>query len=368
YGCTLIECTQPFLSSDSRTPHVLPAGSHRFPFSFVVADFLPAVLSSKTININYQVTATLHQVSLLPFASRHQITKPVILLQRDELPSDDLFSTAFMRLESKGSSRLSSNVSFPCSVFPQAGTIPLMLNLTLKGNATSVTKITIEMFESVFARCATSSEDERTESLVDERLVTRQNCPIQGWPSSTTETPALIPKRLMFKVPQWPLSTWTKSEEALTLACPRTTLSKGFCHASGSYAGGDIRISHAIRVMVEVRGLNNDTESKTFEHVTAESESMVWIVGNQEYRDDDTNPPSYYRSFSTKLVEGDKIHEMDQQALEALQNDLPPSTLPPCYQESIDSRSSRPESDEHRSIQSGRKSFREHVWEQKQQE
>ncbi|KAF9353389.1 hypothetical protein BGX26_008850 [Mortierella sp. AD094] len=240
-----------------------------------------------------------------------------------------------MRVSSKDTARVSSKVSIPCAVFPQAGTIPLMLNLLLKGNATTVTKITIEMMESVYARLPPETrQEERNEILIDERLVTRQNCPIHDWPSSTTEEPVVIPKRLMFKVPQLALSAWSKSEETLTLSCPRSSLDRGFCHSSGTFAHANIRIAHTIRVIVYVRGLSDDAES-TVENDSGENETTVWIVGNQEYKDDEVHPPSYYRSFSTKLVEGDKIQEIDQQAFEALQEDLPCSAPPPYYEESF---------------------------------
>ncbi|KAF9111097.1 hypothetical protein BGX27_005386 [Mortierella sp. AM989] len=336
FGCILIDYKQIILSSEINPSNVLPAGTHRFPFSFQINEYLPAVISSKPININYQVTASLQLPSILPFGSHHNISKPVILLQKDELPTDNLFNTAVIHVSSKDSARVSSKITIPCAVFPQAGTIPLMMNLFLKGNATTATKISIELVESVFARSPSDSNrgEGRDEVLIDERLVSRQNCPTNGWPSSTTEEPVTIPKRLMFKVPQLALSAWSKSEEPLTLSCPRSSLDKGFCHVSGIFDHANIRIAHTIRVVVYVRGLSNDAES-IVENGSGESETTVWIVGNQEYKDDGIHPPSYYRSFSTKLVEGDKIQEIDQQALEALQDDLNCSILPPYYEESL---------------------------------
>ncbi|KAI1314480.1 hypothetical protein EDD11_002143 [Mortierella claussenii] len=340
FGCTLTEQRHTLLASETKVPHLLPKGIHRFPFSVSISRHLPAVVTSRTINVNYQVTASLQLISILPFASPHTVTKPVILLQRDELPPDDLFNTTVVRISSKESARLSSNISIPCAVFPQAGTIPLMLNLSLKGNASTVTKITIELLESVYHYRSSRSDSDETEKkgvLIDERLVTRQNCPLQDWPSSTIEEPVLIPKRLLFKVPQTPLLIWSKSEELLTPSCSRSTLDKGFCHASGTYAHAGVRIAHSLRIAVHVRGLSSDTQGH-IEHDYAESETSVWIVGNQEYKDDDTHPPSYYRSFSNTLVDGDKLHEIDQQAIEALQDELPFSVLlpfPPCYEGSL---------------------------------
>ncbi|KAF8977347.1 hypothetical protein BGZ46_007461, partial [Entomortierella lignicola] len=250
----------------------------------------------------------------------------------DELPSDSLFNTAVMRLSSKDSTRVSCKTSIPCGVLPQAAIIPLMLNLQLKGNATTVTKITIELIESVFARV--SSGPGSREVLIDKRVVTRQNCPVNGWPSSTIEEPLMIPKRLMFKVPELPISTWSKSEGIPSLSCPRSSLGRGFCHSSGTFAHSNIRITHKVRVIVAVRGLSDNAKSIEGGD-SGESETDVWIVGNQEFMSDETNPPSYYRSFSTELVEGDKIQEIDQQAFEALQDDLICSAPPPCYEESF---------------------------------
>ncbi|KAF9942685.1 hypothetical protein BGZ75_002468 [Mortierella antarctica] len=263
---------------------------------------------------------------------------PVILLQRDELPSDNLFNTGLLRISSKKSPRLFSQVSVPCSVLPQAGTVPLMLNLVLKGNATTVTKITTELLELVYVLDKRPSsdvlegEESTTEVLVDERLVTRQNCPISDWPASMSDEPVMIPKRLLFKIPQLPLSSWSKSEETVSAATlPRLGLDKGQCHATGVYPSANVRIAHTLRVVIHVRGLSDDEESK-IEYDQGESDHNVWIVGNQEYKEDDTHPPSYYRSFSTTLVHGDKIHEIDRQAIEALQDDWV-LMLPPCYEE-----------------------------------
>ncbi|KAF9947860.1 hypothetical protein BGZ72_010211 [Mortierella alpina] len=118
--------------------------------------------------------------------------------------------------------------------------MPLMLNLALRGNATTVTKITTELLELVYVLDKRPSDDDiegeesTTEVLVDERLVTRQNCPISDWPASMSDEPIIIPKRLLFKIPQLPLLHWSKSEEAVSAASlPRSGLEKGLCHASG---------------------------------------------------------------------------------------------------------------------------------------
>ncbi|KAF9283074.1 hypothetical protein BGZ68_005595 [Mortierella alpina] len=263
---------------------------------------------------------------------------PVILLQRDELPSDNLFNTGLLRISSQKSARLYSHVSVPCSVLPQAGTVPLMLNLALKGNATTVTKITTELLELVYvldqrpSEGGAEGEDSTTEVLVDERLVTRQNCPIAGWPASLSDEPVMIPKRLLFKIPQLPLLSWSQSEEAISAASlPRSGLDKGQCHATGVYPSANVRVAHTLRVTIHVQGLSDDEESKV-EYDSGESDHNVWIVGNQEFKEDDIHPPSYYRSFSTKLVQGDKIHEIDQQAIEALQDDWA-LMQPPCYED-----------------------------------
>ncbi|KAF8931344.1 hypothetical protein BGZ47_000132, partial [Haplosporangium gracile] len=365
YECTLIEQTEHFLSPTTTTahnnnnsnsnshPHVLPAGTHRFAFTFTLHDRLPAVISSRAVNIQYRLTASLQTVSFLPFSSPHIVSRPVVLLQRDELPSDDLFNTAVLRIATQKSSRLSGNVSIPCSVIPQSGTIPLMVNLGLKGNASSVTKITIELMERVLV--VDDAEDEE-DVLLHERLVTRQNCPIQDWPGSTMEEPVAIAKRLMFKVPQLPLSSWssTENEEVTSLASYRAGLEKGHIHASGDYRLGSlsnktnnssdgedrryIRIRHLVRFTFQIRGLTDlstSSDAATIETESIQKETHVWIVGNQEYREDETLPPSYYRSFSTTLVDSDKIPEMDQRAIEALQDDIPDLIYPPCYEDCL---------------------------------
>ncbi|KAG0272962.1 hypothetical protein BGZ95_011244, partial [Linnemannia exigua] len=361
YECTLVEQTETFLSPPSNSnhnnqnnghqhhhPHVLPPGTHRFAFTFTLHDRLPAVISSRAVHIHYRLTASLQLATFLPFSSPHIVSRPVVLLQRDELPSDDLFNTAVLRVATQKSSRLTGNVSIPCSVIPQSGTIPLMVHLGLKGNASSVTKITIELFERILAlerkrREGQEGDDDEEEVLLHERLVTRQNCPLHDWPGSTMDEPATIAKRLLFKVPQLPLSTWSSSqtEQVTSLSSYRAGLEKGCCHASGDYRLGplsppsssssseetrDIRIRHLIRFTFQIRGLTDPSSSSSESKIETESfqkETYVWIVGNQEYREDETVPPSYYRSFSTTLVEVDKIPEMDRRAMEALQDDIP---------------------------------------------
>src|SRR5690554_6836730 len=133
YGCTLVEKTQTFLPK-TKIPHVLPIGTHRFPFSFAIDHSLPTVVSSRAISISYRLTATLHPQSFLPFSTSHHIIQPVILLQRDEFPRDDMFNTSHFHITSERSDRFSCQASLPCSVLPQAGTVPLMLNLALKRN------------------------------------------------------------------------------------------------------------------------------------------------------------------------------------------------------------------------------------------
>ncbi|OAQ31046.1 hypothetical protein K457DRAFT_136332 [Linnemannia elongata AG-77] len=367
YECTLIEQTELFLSptttahtnnNNNSHPHVLPAGTHRFAFTFTLHDRLPAVISSRAVNIQYRLTASLHTVSFLPFSSPHIVSRPVVLLQRDELPSDDLFNTAVLRIATQNSSRLLGHVSIPCSVIPQSGTIPLNVNLGLKGNASSVTKITIELLERILA---VDDAEDQNDVLFHERLVTRQNCPLQDWPGSTLEEPVVITKRLLFKVPQLPLSAWSSvdNEEITSLASYRAGLEKGLIHASGDYRLGSlsnnnsittnnsdngedrryIRIRHLIRFTFQIRGLTDpstsSSESGTIETESLQKETDVWIIGNQEYREDDTLPPSYYRSFSTTLVDSDKIPEMDQRAIEALQDDIPDLISPPRYEDCL---------------------------------
>ncbi|KAF9300764.1 hypothetical protein BGZ74_007530 [Mortierella antarctica] len=347
FKCRLVDETHEFLSGGKSKPaHVLAAGTHAFPFSFALSESLPPVMTSPAATISYQLTATLQVPSIIHFLSPYTVTQPVILLQGDEPLSDALFNTTTMCLLSKQSDRISSQVSFPCKVLPQNGTIPLTVNMSLMGNATSVSKLTIELFESIYSSTERGADFPLRGTLLDERLVTRQNCPIHGWPSSMADEPVLIPKRLLFKIPQLPLDQWngkrrsTYQHQNLSNTLP--SLQKGFCHASGYYPQAQLWVEHTLRVEVQIRGLSDGGYSV---HDLAESESDVRIVGNQEYRDDESFPPSYYRSFSTTLVDSNKIREMDERAFEALQSDFYglgaiPNVQPPCYEESISSPSS----------------------------
>lgn len=343
--------THEVLSGDKSKPaHVLAAGTHAFPFSFALSECLPPVMTSPAATISYQVTAAMQVPSIMPFLSPYTVIQPVILLQGDEPLSDALFNTTIMRLHARQSDRISSQVSFPCKVFPQKGTIPLSVNMSLMGNATSVSKVTIELFESIYSSMERGDTDpshqRQGQTLLDQRLVTRQNCPIQGWSSSMADEPVLILKRLLFKIPQLPLDQWNDKTRStyqhLNSSGTLPSLQKGFCHASGYYPQAQLWVEHTLRVEVQIRGLSDDGHAV---HESTECESDVWVVGNQEYRDDESFPPSYYRSFSTTLVDSNKIHEMDERALEALQSDFYglgaiPNIQPPGYEESITSSSS----------------------------
>ncbi|GJJ68578.1 hypothetical protein EMPS_00924 [Entomortierella parvispora] len=322
FSCSLVHETESLIVTEPKNPLVLPTGTHTFPFFFAVHESLPAVVSSRPICINYQVTASLQLMSLLPFTSPYQSTKPVILIHKDEDLNEDLFNTSCLRFTSKTSERFSGQVSFPCKVLPQSGTVPLMLNLSLKGNATSVKRLTIELLESIYVLAGGDEAEPSSEILVDERLVSRQNCPLQNWPTSTVEEPVTIPKRLMFKIPQAPLNNWSNIDWEVTPTSYRASLEKGFCHTSGRLATANTRVAHCIRISIQLQGLTCDQESE-IEFDSAENEIEVMIVGHQEYKDDESHPPSYYRSFTTELVDGAKIHEIDRQAIEALQDELP---------------------------------------------
>ncbi|KAF9577011.1 hypothetical protein BGW38_008073 [Lunasporangiospora selenospora] len=414
----------PPASALSPARHILPPGEHTFPFSFLVHESWPAVISSRPIHIQYHVQATLQVQSLLSFmAHSHHVSKPVQLLQQEEAVlahlSDQLFgislptpsspssstsgsstpsnntvvssaplhlisnsrveprtedlgagtqsesssstsssqeaSLSTASLPSQSSSltlspppRLSSYISFPCKLLPQSATIPLSVNLALKGNATTVTKITLEMHEGIYALLGDSHADEASSQrvLLDERLVTRQNCPIQDWPSSTYEEPVHIPKRLLFKVPKLACSPANppNREKTFVSSVDGFRLEKGFCHASGIYSSSRVEVTHTVRVLIHIQGLSNDIHSK-IETDVAEAETEVWIVDTHETRDNDHTLPSYFRSFSTALVDGDRLAELDRQVVEALLDDHPPSpsapsssnmsTLPPRYEESI---------------------------------
>ncbi|KAF9170392.1 hypothetical protein BGX20_009030 [Mortierella sp. AD010] len=313
---------------------------------------LPSTMSSTAINVNYQVTASIQLVSFIPFSQQYQVTKPFVLVHRDVAPEDTFLRSGVLHLTSKSSNRLIGRISSPSVVLPQSGTIPMMIHLNLQGKSTSVSKVVIELWESVFHQCPVDQNQGSTEGFkevhLEERLVTRQNCPIVDWPTSTAEgEPAVIAKRLLFKVPEAPLKPWSEEVEEITIHDRRSSTPRGFCHSSKAFPDIRTRVEHTLRAVVYIGGLREDAvESDSIEEDVAEQEIKVIVVGLhlEESVVDETLPPSYNRSFTNVLVEGARLAEIDRNSIEALRDSNlgEQSLFPPCYEESISSTPSSP--------------------------
>ncbi|KAI1302099.1 hypothetical protein EDD11_005748 [Mortierella claussenii] len=392
YGYQTLDLQSHLLSGERKEPHTLSVGTHTFPFIFQVPTALPPSLSSAAINVNYQVVASCQLVSFLPFSQPYHVAKPIILLQRDSAPDDSFYTGGTLRLASKNSTRLTGRITSPCLIFPQGGSIPLMIYLSLQGSSTFVTKVAIELWESVIRVGSATSGTARSnqysgeeprnieEMRLDERLVSRQNCPIAGWPSSSAipetngqgeqeqlqqQQPTFITKRLLFKAPDVPLEPWAEETDEITLQDRRSRLPKGFCHSSGTYLQVGVRIEHTLRVLVYLQGTpsgHKQLEAGSAEEDIAEQDIQVCVIGSHQQeasRTDETLPPSYHRSFTNLLVDGIELAEIDRRSVEALHQDLvhhydhlglqqgqessgggpSPITIalqePPCYEESI---------------------------------
>ncbi|KAF9349454.1 hypothetical protein BGX26_012253 [Mortierella sp. AD094] len=352
YGCQVLDIQEHIISSELKDPRILPAGTHTFPFLITIPGGLPPTLSSTAINVNYQVTASIQLASFIPFSQQYQVTKPFVLVHRDVAPEDMFFATGVLHLASKSSNRLTGRISSPSLVLPQSGIIPMMIHLNLQGKSTSVSKVTIELWESVFHQCPVDLNQDSAEGVkeihLEERLVTRQNCPIIDWPTSTAEgEPAVIAKRLLFKVPEVPLKPWSEEVGEITIHDRRSSVPRGFCHSSRTFPHIRTRVEHTLRTVVYLEGLKEgEVEPDITEEDVAEQEIKVIVVGLhlQESGVDETLPPSYHRSFTNVLVEGARLAEIDRNSIEALRDPSLGEQLvfPPCYEESILSTPSSP--------------------------
>ncbi|KAK3819039.1 MAG: hypothetical protein J3R72DRAFT_35853 [Linnemannia gamsii] len=322
FSSDLIDKRIPILVAAPKKPLTLTAGQHSFPFSITLPEGLPSVLTTDSVNINYQVTASLQPVSILPFAQPYQTTKPVILLRMNDIPGDSFFSPRQVQFASKRTDRLQGEVRVPCRVLPHSGTVPLVLHLNLRGNATSVSKVAIELWERAFRL----QEQDGGKVQVDERLVSCQSCPIPDWPSCLPDGETIeVTKRLLFKVPQMPLAVWADEPDRVQSTDRRSHLPKGSCNISGLNALVSLEIQHTLRIVVFVEGqLASESSSGASFPVddTAHGETQVHILGLQEQQPqesgDETEPPSYHRSFTTVVVEGARLAEMDRSSFDAL--------------------------------------------------
>ncbi|KAF8934485.1 hypothetical protein BGZ47_010351, partial [Haplosporangium gracile] len=337
YSCDLIDKRIPILSMTSKEPRTLPAGQHSFPFSIPLLDNLPSVLTTDSLNINYQLTASLQPVSFLPFAQPYQITKPIIILRVNDIPDDSFYSPRQVQFASKRTDRVQGEVRVPCRALPNCGTIFLNLHLNLRGNSTNVSKVAIELWERAFRLqeqpaggiSGSNDSDSPTTSgvQVDERRVSCQSCPVSDWPScSSTGETIEVSKRLMFKVPRMPLDIWADEPDRVVSTDRRSLLPKGSCNISGVYSLVGLEIQHMLRVVIFVDGqLASESSTKVTFPVddTAHGETRVHILGLQEQQpqsEDETELPSYHRSFTTMVVDGARLAEMDRRSFEALQD------------------------------------------------
>ncbi|KAF9901416.1 hypothetical protein EC991_006192 [Linnemannia zychae] len=324
YSCNLIDRRIPILVASPKEPRILTAGQHTFPFSITLPAELPGVLTTDSVNINYQITASLQPVSILPFSQAYQTNKPVILLRMNDIPDDSFYSPRTVQFASKRTDRVQGEVRVPYRVFPNSGTVPLILRLNLRGNATSVSKVAIELWERAFRL----QDQDGSKIQLDERLVSCQSCPISGWPSCTQSGETIeVLKRLLFKVPQMPLTVWGDETEQVVATDRRSPLPKGSCNISGVSSLLGVEIQHSLRVVVFVDGqLASESSMGASFPVddTARGELQVHILGLQEQQpqesEDDVEPPSYHRSFTTLVVEGERLAEMDRRSFEALQD------------------------------------------------
>ena len=218
-------------------------------------------------------------------------------------------------------------------MLPCSGTVPLNLHLNLRGNLTNVSKVAIELWERAFRLqdqpAGTDGSNSPTTSRVqvDERRVSRQSCPILDWPScSSTGEIIEVSKRLSFKVPQMPLDIWADEPDRIVSTDRRSSLPKGYCNISGVYSLVGLEIQHMLRVVVFVDGqLASESSTRAAFAVddTAHGEARVHILGLQEQQpqgEDETELPSYHRSFTTMVVDGARLAEMDRRSFEALQD------------------------------------------------
>ncbi|KAG0089076.1 hypothetical protein BGZ92_005330 [Podila epicladia] len=338
YGSYLFDHPLDILSdSNTKEPRLVSTGTHIFPFKFPVPTSLPSVVSTGSINIHYQVIATLNLVSFLPFSQPYQAVHPVILLHdrpatRAEEEEEEV-EGGVMPLASQCRERLNGRIHIPCRTFPQAGTIPLTFNLTLQGN-TCVSKVTIELWESVMPSNNNQGQnlDNNTKQIDDSRLVSRQNCPVADWPTSTHDSVA-ISKRLLFKVPTLPLKFWSSSiDYPLAVNDSRCKLDKGVCHTSAAFLHLGFKLCHTLRAVVYFGQPGTEPD----EHETAEHDIDIQVTSQHqatEGEEPENHLPSYARSFCSVLVDSARMQEIDRQSFEAMQEMMPQWASPPDYEE-----------------------------------
>ncbi|KAF9435436.1 hypothetical protein BGZ76_006303 [Entomortierella beljakovae] len=350
YSSQILDVKQDVILGESKDPHILQSGTHTFPFSLQIPGGLPPTMTSSAINIKYQITSSLQLASIIPFSQQYQTSKPVILIHHDIVP-DDLLTSGTLTLASKRGNQLSGRISLPSLVFPQSGTIPMMIYLSLQGCGTSVNKINIELWESVFQQCAAENGQNQADGVkeihVEERLVSRQVSPVTNWATSTSDNePVSVAKRLLFKVPSVPLKPWSESTEDVLFQDNLSTLPRGFCHSSKTFSQVSTRVEHTLRTIVYFQSMTkNEWGVDCKEDDFAEHEIKVSVVGlHLQETWDETLPPSYHRSFTNVLVDGARLAEIDRNSIEALRDislgDQP--MFPPCYEESISSIPSSP--------------------------
>ncbi|KAG0360178.1 hypothetical protein BG005_011323 [Podila minutissima] len=340
YGSYLFDHPLNILSdNNTKEPRLVSTGTHTFPFKFPVPTSLPSVVSTGSINIHYQVIATLNIVSFLSFSQPYQAVHPVILLhdipttRAEEEEEEEEVEGGVMPLASQCRERLNGRIHVPCRTFPQAGTIPLTFNLTLQGN-TCVSKIAIELWESVvpFNNNQGQNLENNAKQIADSRLVSRQNCPMADLPTST-HGPVAISKRLLFKVPTLPLDFWSSSiDYPLAINDSRCKLAKGVCHTSATFLHLGFKLCHTLRAVVYFGKPGTEPD----EQDTAEHDIEIQVTGQHqptEGEELENHLPSYARSFCSVLVDGARMQEIDRQSFEAMQEMMPQWASPPGYEE-----------------------------------
>ncbi|KAF9321884.1 hypothetical protein BG003_010140 [Podila horticola] len=332
YGSHLFDHPLDILSdNNTKEPRLVSSGTHTFPFKFPVPTSLPSVISTGSINIHYQVIATLNLVSFLSFSQPYQAVHPVILLHGSPATTEEQEEElgGVMPLASQCRKRLNGRIHLPCRTFPQAGTIPLTFNLILQGN-TRVSKVAIELWESVEPSIQ-GQDPENTKKITDFRLVSRQNCPVESWPTSIND-PVVISKRLLFKVPTLPLEFWSSSMDyPLEIDDSRCKLSKGVCHTSAAFPHLGFKLCHTLRATVYF----GEPGTESLEQDTAEHDIEIQITGQHSTPEDEheNHLPSYARSFCSVLVDDARMQEIDRVSFEAMQEMMPQWASPPGYEE-----------------------------------
>ncbi|KAF9977645.1 hypothetical protein BGZ73_005361 [Actinomortierella ambigua] len=232
--------------------------------------------------------------------------------------------------------RVTGEAHFPCKIFAQTGVIPVTIGLALVGEGTALTKISVELWEAVY-RLDDNNNINADRSPLSVRLASRQNCPVSAdWKPSTLDAPSAVSKRLLFKVPELPVSTWSKNKDGYT-AIP----GRGFCHTSGEYLCSKIKIEHTLKLVIgylyEVpieeyssrNGRRSSMGSSSASEDTVvlreefvEAEQQVMIVSHDDTAvGHDVEPPCYYRSFASVPVNPNHIQFVDAAIAQTLHDD-----------------------------------------------